>query len=94
MLAAIVNGGIPAVDVVLSWQLPVIFWPRAGGSEGGTEAGFEGGREVLTPPPHPHSRTTAESSHEVLDKCFMEPSPSCILGVLWPMGGSSVPRFP
>ena len=78
-----VTGGIPAVDVVLNCQLPAAFRPCAGPPEGGLELG----RDVFCPPPpHPKSRTRVDSSHEVLDKCFMDLPPSWIVGVLGPMG--------
>jgi hypothetical protein len=72
------------MDVVLNCQLPAMLRPCGGGPEGelegGLEGGPEGGPEVLTPPPHPQSTTSAESNHEVLAKCFMELSP---LGRFW-----------
>ena len=73
ILPTIVAGGIPgrAVEVVLICQLPEMFWPSVGGPEGGLEEGAE----ALTPPPHPQSRTTAESSHAVLDKCVTDLAP-------------------
>jgi hypothetical protein len=68
----IVAGAIPATDVVLNCQLPAMSSTCDGGSEGssGLEAGA--GPEVLSPPPHPPRRMRTESSHEVLDKCFMD----------------------
>jgi hypothetical protein len=51
------------VEVALNCQLPAAFRPCGGGPEAGPE--------VLTPPPHPQSRTRAESRHAVLDKRFI-----------------------
>src|SRR5579863_1371629 len=86
MLPAIVKGGIPAVDVVLNCQLPEMLWPCAGGPEGGPEGGLKGGFEVPGPPPHPHSSTRIESSHEKLGgslvASFIVPPPVSLESVI------------
>src|SRR4029077_7594637 len=78
-LPAIVRGGIPgAVDVVLNCQLVTMArWCDIG------SVGFGSGLPTLpatfSPPPHPQSRTSAESP-KMLAKCFMGLSP---VGRVW-----------